>query len=456
MGSRSVAAFWVVVSVAVCASIARADDPVAVLVTGPLTATAGERVSFEVEIVNRSGTPQQRLRVIDYFDKGFKHEASTSPIEQKGTVDLAAGTSKRITLDFIAAEPGRQCHRVEILNPTGVFVGGATACVEVTQPVSAFQRTPPPTTPSPSASTFGSSSATPTVPLPSAVPAASPPAVPTPATAMPAPVIVPPPPTPPSVPVTPSLELGLKGPSEVDEGAVAEFVATVRNTGSVASSPGSLEFSWDTAFAPLEASDGYKLSPGKVAWSLPAIGPGEQLRRQVNLRAATASTSLGRFAGPAGRPCVRGTLAGTGGGVIVADESCVLVRSRRPVARSAREAGLRVSLADCDDPVRVGAGTLLVCTVTNEGTSPIGGLDVSIMLPEQALVVGDPVPSRTRIDRSTVTFESLPSLPPGSRATFQVAYRMPVAGSWKATATVSSPEIDGRVDVSCSTSMIAP
>jgi len=453
MGSRSVAAFGFIASLVVCTAIVRAEDPVAVLVTGPLTATSGERVSFEVEIVNRSGTPQQRLRVIDYFDKGFKHEASTSPIEQKGTVDLAAGTSKRITLDFIAAEPGRQCHRVEILNPTGIFVGGATACVEVTQPASAFQRAPPPTTPSPSASTFGSSSATPTVPLPSASPTAPSPQ----AVAPPAPVIVTPPaPTAPAVSVTPSLELGLKGPSEVDEGAVAEFVATVRNTGAVASSPGSLEFSWDTAFAPLEASDGYKLSNGKVAWSLPAIGPGEQLRRQVNLRAATASMSFGRLAGPASRPCVRSTLAGTGGGVIVADESCVLVRSRRPVARSAREAGLRVSLADCDDPVRVGAGTLLVCTVANEGTSPIGGLDVSIMLPEQALVVGDPVPSRTRIDRSTITFESLPSLAPGSRSTFQVAYRMPVAGSWRATATVSSPEIDGRVEASCSTSMIAP
>jgi hypothetical protein len=444
MGSRFVAAFGVVASLVVSAAIVRGEDLVAVLVTGPLTATAGERVSFEVEIVNRSGKPQQKLRIIDYFDKGFRHEASASPIEQKGTVDLAAGTSKRITLDFIAAEPGRQCHRVEILNPTGVFVGGATACVEVTQPLSGFQRTPPPTTPSPSASTFGSSSATPTVPLPSVVAPAV--AVAPAASAA----------TTPAVPVTPSLELGLKGPSEVDEGSVAEFVATVRNTGAVASSPGSLEFSWDTAFAPMEASDGYKLSSGKVAWNLPAIGPGEQLRRQVNLRAETASTSFGRLTGPANRPCVRSTLAGTGGGVIVADESCVLVRSRRPVARTARDAGLRVSLADCDDPVRVGAGTLLVCTVTNEGTSPIGGLDVSIVLPEQALVVGDPVPSRTRIDRSTVTFESLPSLAPGSRSTFQVAYRMPVAGSWRATATVSSPEIDGRVESSCSTSMIAP
>ena len=55
---------------------ARAEDPVAVLVTGPLSAKVGDRVAFEVELVNRSGKPLEKLRVIDYFDKGFHHEAS--------------------------------------------------------------------------------------------------------------------------------------------------------------------------------------------------------------------------------------------------------------------------------------------------------------------------------------------------------------------------------------------
>ena len=59
---------------------AHGEDPVAVLVTGPLAGIIGERVSFEVEIVNRSGQPLQKLRVVDYFDSGFHHEASTSPI----------------------------------------------------------------------------------------------------------------------------------------------------------------------------------------------------------------------------------------------------------------------------------------------------------------------------------------------------------------------------------------
>ncbi len=121
----------IVATVQAAGGLARGEDPVAVLVTGPLAGTIGERVSFEVEIVNRSGQPLQKLRIVDYFDSGFHHEASKSPIEQTGTIDLAAGTSRRLTLDFILDEPGRQCHRVEIIDQSQKFVGGATACVQV-------------------------------------------------------------------------------------------------------------------------------------------------------------------------------------------------------------------------------------------------------------------------------------------------------------------------------------
>ena len=97
-------------------AIVQGEDPVLVSITGPLEGRVGDRVSFEVELVNRAGKPLQSLRVIDYFDAGFHHEASTSPIEQKGTVDLAPGTARRLTLDFLLDEPGRQCHRVVILD----------------------------------------------------------------------------------------------------------------------------------------------------------------------------------------------------------------------------------------------------------------------------------------------------------------------------------------------------
>jgi hypothetical protein len=148
--------FVAVAAVIMSAAAARADDPVLVSITGPLVGRVGERATFEVELVNRSGRPLQNLRVIDYFDKGFHHEASTSPIEQKGTIDLMPGTARRLTLDFLLDEPGRQCHRVEILDPSHVYVGAATHCVEV-QPAAANAAapryaTPPVATPAPTSS----------------------------------------------------------------------------------------------------------------------------------------------------------------------------------------------------------------------------------------------------------------------------------------------------------------
>ena len=116
---------------AVVAGAARAEDPVLVNITGPLAARVGEKVSFEVELVNRSGRQLNGLRVVDYFDKGFHHAASASPIEQRGTIDMAPGTTRRLNLDFTLDEPGRQCHRVEILDQAHNYMGGATECVQV-------------------------------------------------------------------------------------------------------------------------------------------------------------------------------------------------------------------------------------------------------------------------------------------------------------------------------------
>ena len=466
---------------AVSPAAARAEDPVAVLVTGPLSATVGDRVAFEVELVNRSGRPLEKLRVVDYFDKGFHHEASASPIEQKGTIDLAAGTSRRLTLDFLLDEPGRQCHRVEILDQSHTFVGGATSCVQVAAspvaataplaaplpttpaPVNAYPSTTYPTMPAtpPSTSPAPFAMAAPLATAPLAAATLTPPPVALPPVAMPptSQLMAPPPAMPTSsglpastvLPATPSLELDMVGPAEVLPGSVSEFVATVRNTGSVASGATTLEFGWDDAFTPLEASEGYKLASSRVSWDLPSLEPGGQLRRQINLRAQPAGAVT-----PTSRSCVRGVLSGAVGGVMVADESCVLIRSNTPRPRTPREAGLRVTLADCDDPVVVGHSTTLICTVVNTGAMSTGRLDLTVVLPERATLVGDPSPSRVRIDGANVSFDSIPSVPPGGQATMELAYRIPGSGTAKATAILTGVELDGSTDSSCQTTFLAP
>ena len=452
--------FVAVAAVLVCAAAARAEDPVLVSITGPLVGRVGERTSFEVELVNRSGKPLQGLRVIDYFDKGFHHEASTSPIEQKGTIDLMPGTARRLTLDFLLDEPGRQCHRVEILDPAHVFVGGATHCVEV-QPAVAAATAPryaaPPVVAPP-----------PVAPPPVAVPApvaAVPPLAAAPLAAAPlaAATIAPPAPVPlpratattsVTLPAAPALELDLIGPAEVLSDGVVEYVATVKNKGAGASAPTSLEFSWDDHMTPLEASDGYNLVASKVSWNLPAIEPGGQLKRQINLRAKAPAGTYSDT--PATRSCIRAVLGGLGGTVMIADEACALISSTapRPRIRTPSEAGLKMSLADLDDPVRPGDATTLVCTVTNAGTEPTGRLDLILILPDQARLDSDRSASRVRIDDARVSFDPIQPIPPGGQRSFEITYKLPAGGTGRASAILSSSDLDGTVERSCQTSFL--
>lgn len=515
-------------------SFADGNDLVGVLITGPRVGTVGEQVAFEVELVNRSGQPLTQLRVIDYFDKGLKHPASASPIEQKGTVDLAAGTSRRLTLEFQLVEAGRQCHRVEILNQSNQAVGGGTACIEAVPanspaaaaavgqpagqpsaagppatgpaqagppatagplpPFTAGQppagNFPPPITGQPDGSRLlqpptgqaavangptpprFAAGATPEQTAGSTPPAAAGTADPASSappwrndqgSAPPSQLSQPPAPPRATLPNIAALatapqtkaafEVGLKGPAVLTAGAVGEFVVTVRNIGTSGSAPASLEVSWDSALTPLEASDGYTLGRDKASWSIPEIAAGGEASRQINFRGVAAAGS----AGDAGtRACVRTVLDGLAAGGMVADEACVTIRSGAPPARTPGEAGLRLSLADLDDPVRFGSGTTLVCTVSNDGDRPTGPLDLTITLPDAARIVGNPIPSRVRIDGPRVSFDAISSLPPGGRSTFELVYRMAGENQGQATAVVSGQGLDGRLEATCSTTFLGP
>ncbi len=259
-----------------------------------------------------------------------------------------------------------------------------------------------------------------------------------------------------TLPAAPALELDLTGPAEVLSDGVVEYVATVKNKGAGASAPTSLDLSWDEHMTPLEASDGYNLLASKVSWNLPAIEPGGQLKRQINLR---AQAQPGTYSdSPATRSCIRAVLGGLGGAMMVADEACVQIASTmpRPRIRTPSEAGLKMSLADLDDPVRPGDSTTLVCTVTNTGAQPTGRLDLIVILPDQARLDSDRSASRVRIDDSRVAFDPIQPIAPGSQRSFEITYKLPAGGTGRASAILSSTELDGTVERSCQTSFLEP
>jgi len=408
---------------------ARGEDDVLVNITGPLSGKVGDKVSYDVEIVNRSGRTLEKLRIVDYFDPGFHHEASKSPIEQKGTIDLAAGTARRITLDFLLDEPGRQCHRVEILDQNHRYVGGATECVQVA-PAVAQAFVPPPVVAPPPVTT-----APPPLVPPAAVPV---PAAPTPIASVT-----------PTAPPQPSISLDLAGPQEATSAAVTEYVATVRNIGNAPSGPATLSLSWDEGFTPLEASDGYSQAQSKVTWNLPPLEAGGETKRQINLRAQAPATAYADSEPT--RSCVRAELAGLGV-PLIGDQECVRIRSTtpRPRLKTPSEAGLRMGLADLDDPVRNGDATTLVCTVFNDGSAATGPLALVVDLPRGARLVGD---SRSRVDDGRVYFDAV-DVPAGRQQSFEISYRAAESGRSTASASLSGPGLDGRLDRSCQTDFL--
>ena len=69
-----------------------------------------------------------------------------------------------------------------------------------------------------------------------------------------------------------------------------------------------------------------------------------------------------------------------------------------------------------------------------------------IVLPDEARLVGDPIPSRVRIDGSTIMFDSITNIAPGSQTTFELSYRLPTGGVGKARAIVSGSELEGSLE----------
>ena len=77
-------------------------------------------------------------------------------------------------------------------------------------------------------------------------------------------------------------------------------------------------------------------------------------------------------------------------------------------------------------------------------------------IPDQARLVGDPRPSRVRIDGSTIAFDSIQSIPPGGSETFEMSYRVSSPASAKATAILTGAGLDGSLESICTTSFLSP
>lgn len=105
-----------------------------VRMTGPDSVEVGREAKFLVDVTNTGQTALTNVTASDTFDPGLSHTGGErSPLVRQIPV-IQPGQTERFAISFIVAQPGRQCHRLDV-TADGGQVAGARACVTGTAAV---------------------------------------------------------------------------------------------------------------------------------------------------------------------------------------------------------------------------------------------------------------------------------------------------------------------------------
>jgi len=105
-----------------------------VRMTGPESAEVGREAKFLVDVTNTGPTALTNVTATDTFDPGLSHAGGErSPLVRPIPI-IQPGQTERFAISFIVAQPGRHCHRLDVMADGGQ-AAGARACVTGTAAV---------------------------------------------------------------------------------------------------------------------------------------------------------------------------------------------------------------------------------------------------------------------------------------------------------------------------------
>ncbi len=107
-------------------------------VTGPTTATVGERIQFRIEVTNTGDQALDNVTITDRFDGSLEHaEGLPNPI-QKLIGRLEPGRTEQFAVGFFVRRAGQICHILEVTSPGGQYAQ-QQVCLTATEPAVAPQ-----------------------------------------------------------------------------------------------------------------------------------------------------------------------------------------------------------------------------------------------------------------------------------------------------------------------------
>jgi len=198
----------------------------------------------------------------------------------------------------------------------------------------------------------------------------------------------------------PELEVQKTGSKRQYVGRPVTYEITVTNKSDALARNTIIEDTIPPGVSSIKASAGAKLSRSrKIVWQLGNLEPGASKAVQVSYI-----------------PTKIGTMT---------DETTVSAYCAEQVTASAETAisgisGILLEVVDLEDPVEVGESTMYEITVTNQGSAPATGINISCVLEDNVRYVSTTGATAGSMEANLLKFAPLASLAPKSRATWRI------------------------------------
>ena len=114
---------WPIVPPVVSPGVPGARPGLEIKIAGPERATVGDKVQFNITLINRGQTTATGLLATDTFDPGLVSEKApgrNAVTYSLAAYDLAPNEALELRVDFVVTKAGRLCHTVEVTGAGGL------------------------------------------------------------------------------------------------------------------------------------------------------------------------------------------------------------------------------------------------------------------------------------------------------------------------------------------------
>jgi uncharacterized repeat protein (TIGR01451 family) len=384
-------------------------NALSVRMNSPDAVEVGREVQFLVDVTNTGSTTLTGVVASDNFDPGLAHTGGGASPLRRALDPIGPGETRRIALNFIVTQPGRQTHRLDVTADGGHAAGARGV-------VTGLPAAAPPSGPS--------------------VPGGSSPSTPT--------------------ARRPVLGVKLSGPRAARQGQTADYSVEITNTGMTRATNVLVEVNHGINLELIAATRGYRHDSRalEVSWQIAEIPAGQTVRRQLQLRGINPDETGAIVRATAAANETRQSPQSGEWRTVILPSDAVPTPPATPVPAAGN---LKVSIRDLADPIMIDGKTTFEIEVQNDRA--VSDQDVVVTLEMSAGLKVTTGRGPTEIlsvspDGRTIEMRPVREIRAGETlAPYQIEASGTAAGSQQARVTVKSARTPGGITATVETTV---